>query len=147
MQRFKTFLILYSSLFFFFSCGQKNKLASTETKEVIEETYTVKLSPFAAFFKMDLEKEWNSSKSKNFIPSKELRDKYGIGIYNNQYLVHGFVQTNDQYNEVELEALGISTGRPFGNSRTINIPLNNFFNFLKLEGVDYFEMNAPAELK
>lgn len=107
------------------------------------------LSPYAQFFINDLNTEL---KSKNiiieeYLPSKELIEKYPIQLFNNVYFIQGFITYNNEFNESQLEQYNITVGRALGNKRSINIPISTLNIFLKMKGIEHFEMNPKSNLK
>lgn len=149
-----TIILTLTLLTAMLSCAETKRVSANQQEKTKGENQTemtteIKLSPFAKFFINDLKKELDKQNAsiKNFKPTKELIDKYSIQLFNNEYFVQGFVTTNNQLNQAELNKLNITTGKPMGNKMTIRIPLQSFFQFLNLQGIEHFEMNPKSELK
>lgn len=149
MNKFST-LILLTFITSLLSCeGTKKVSAQQKEKNKTEMKSEIQTSAFAKLFINDLNKELEKqSKSiEQYKPTKELMDKYGIQFFNNEYYIQGFVTVNNALNKNKINNLNIVLGRQMGNKSTIRIPLKSFFQFLNLEGVEYFEMNPKSELK
>lgn len=153
MDKIITILILIVSTTIL-SCAETKKVSAKQQENPKVENNNemkteIKTSAFAKLFINDLNKELDKQNKsiENYKPTKELIDKYGIQLFNDEYFVQGFITTTDQLDQAELNKLNITTGSQMGNKSTIKIPLKSFFQFFNLKGIEYFEMNPKSELK
>lgn len=153
MYKLTTILILTTSTLLL-SCAETKKVsAKNQEQKKVENTTEmkseIKTSAFARLFINDLNKELDKQKKsiENYKPSKELIDKYGIQLFNDEYFIQGFITTNNQLDQTALNQLNITTGKPMGNKMTIRIPVKSFNQFLQIKGIEYFEMNPKSEIK
>lgn len=153
MRKLSTILILAISTLIFSCTTTKNTSENRKKQEKIknatEMTSEIKTSTFTRFFINDINKEWDNQQKTldNYIPSKELIDKYGIQLFNDVYFIQGFIIANNHLDSIALNQLNIETGKPMDNKMTIRIPLKSFKQFLKIKGIKYFEIHPKSDLK
>lgn len=150
----KIVYFIFSAMIALFSCkGLKvnsNKSLYPNDKETSLDNQTkMQLSTFARLFILELNNELSTQNTtiEYYKPSKKIIEEYGIQLFNKEYFLQGFATINNQIDHSELNKLGITLARPFGNKATIRIPLKSFNHFLHLNGIEYFEMNPKSELK
>ena len=83
----------------------------------------------------------------NYVPSKELIEKYNLRKLNGVYTISGFIKINNEFNENDLAQLNIKANSKIGEIMTVIIPLNSIEMFLKINGVKYFEISQKVELR
>ena len=118
----------------------------TGTVKIAQGAFPV--SADAKFFMMDLQNELNASKKslKNFTPSPQLTEKYGLQKIKGIYYASGFIQTDKSFSEKQLKKIKTFPGQPSGNIRTILVPLSAFSTFLNQKGITYFELSKKLEV-
>ncbi len=103
---------------------------------------TIPVSATTRLFMLELENEMKATKKeiKRFVPSARLVDKYNLSKRKRTYYIHGFIKTNDDFNEAQMKKTGVYCGRAVGGIRTVQIPLKSFYVFLRQKGITYFQV-------
>jgi hypothetical protein len=143
----KVFTILLFTIFIASCFPTKQNKTENHIAKSNSIEYKFDLSLHTKIFLHELEKEKKGKENNNFIPSDKLIDKYNIMIENDIYTMSGFIKTQEGYSENDLTKLNIKTNSKIGKIITVIIPLSSIDNFLKLDGIKYFEINKKVELK
>lgn len=139
-----------------FSCtplyqGSANQSNSEQeiTKETSDLNIKFQCSHFARMFIKDFKEDFEQQNLsiEDYTPSKKLQESFLITNTNNEFFVQGSIRTNKNYKEKALTDLNIHINSSYGNRKTVIIPLQSFFLFLEIEGIDYFEMNPKNKIK
>lgn len=146
--------ILLLILTFVIACNSTKALSSGETQQqskminANQANSQIKLSAFAKSFLKDLNEEIAAQKTNilKFKPSKSLISHYNLLYFNGLYYVFGIITTTKEFDKNTLKPVGFTNGQPMGNKMTVQIPLNSFYQFLKLKNIVYFEMNHKSNL-
>lgn len=74
-------------------------------------------------------------------------DEYSIKQIDNDFFISGFIKTNENFDKKTFENSGVKFGQPSGQIITVNVPLYFFTDFLKMAGIEYFEMSEKVQTK
>jgi len=129
-------------------CGIKNAKNNTEMnqeKNVLTPVFNV--SAKTRLLINDIETELNESKTKleNYTPSKKIIDNHSLLYIDNQIYINGFMLTNANFDETFLTKISVEIGSTSGKFTTVQIPLNKFDQFLKIVGIEYFEIAVKTK--
>ena len=79
-----------------------------------------------------------------YVPSEQLIKRFALRQRNNEYLVTGFLHTNDEFNVDALTQLG-GYGVKYNDSMySFAIPLRSLPQFVTLPGITYIEAASPV---
>jgi hypothetical protein len=133
----------------FFSCKSSKKIVTNNEKiKVSNSNQSISnISARTKQFLTELEKELNGENISEFIPSKRLIDEYSIYKIKNEFFISGFVKINEKFDKSICENSSVQFGQPSGQITTVNIPLNYLSDFLKMSGIEYFEISEKVQTK
>lgn len=133
----------------FSSCKETNHIIPNSENNIESNSFRMNynISSRTKQFLNELEKELNGENISEFIPSKRLIDEYSIYKIKNEFFISGFVKINEKFNKSIFENSSVKFGQPSGQIITVNIPLNYLSDFLKMSGIEYFEMSEKVQTK
>lgn len=82
-----------------------------------------------------------------YVPSKNIIDKYDIIQIENIYHIGGMMMTNETFDNSSLNEIGVKIGSQSGQITTVQIPVNSFDLFLKNQGIAYFQTSEKTKTK
>jgi hypothetical protein len=140
---------LFISMILFSSCKEANHITSNSEKNIESTLFRIdyNVSSRTKQFLNELEKELNGENISEFAPSKRLIDDYSICKIKKEFFISGFVKINEKFDKSIFENSGVQFGQPSGQINTVNIPLNYLSDFLKMSGIEYFEMSEKVQIK
>ena len=140
---------LFISMILFSSCKETNHIIPNSENNIESNSFRMNynISSRTKQFLNELEKELNGENISEFIPSKRLIDEYSIYKIKNEFFISGFVKINEKFNKSIFENSSVKFGQPSGQIITVNIPLNYLSDFLKMSGIEYFEMSEKVQTK
>jgi hypothetical protein len=129
-------------------CGAKHMKNNTEMNQ--QKTDLIPIFDISAKTKLlinDIKTELNASKIKleNYTPSKKIIDSYNLLYIDNQIHISGLMLTNINFNKAKLDEISVKNGSSSGKITTVQIPLNKFDQFLKINGIEYFEVSIKIK--
>jgi len=134
---------------FFLSCNETKQAVKTNNEnimqtEIFQTTYNI--SARTKMFLSELENEISKAgKSiESFKPSEKLIESHNIRKQDDDYFISGFVKTNELFYRNSFEQINITFGQDTGNIITVQIPFKSLSQFLKGEGIEYFEISEKV---
>lgn len=141
-RNFNILLIILLILSQSFSCKcSENSNREEAVNEALYKSSRFELSPLMKLFLADYEKEQKGRISETFI------EKYNLKKIEKDYYFQGSASTTDQYDDRELEKIGIKIGSQFQGVINLLVPLGKINEFLNLNSITYFEISSRANLK
>jgi hypothetical protein len=141
-----TFLTIFSG--FFFSCNGTKQTTTKNEKTMQTETFqtSYNVSARTKSFLAELEKEISEAGNsiENFKPSDRLIEVYNIRKQSDTYFISGFIKTNEHFDRNGLEQINVTLGQATGIIVTVQVPFKSLSQFLKTEGIEYFEISEKA---
>lgn len=132
-----------------YSCSGTKR---TNNKTEMNQTTTVLTANFDVSAKTrqlikDIQDELSLQKISisNYVPSKNIIDKYDIIQIENLYHISGMMLTNETFDISSLNEIGAKIGTQSGKFTTVQIPINSFNLFLKNQGIAYFELTEKVK--
>lgn len=131
------------------ACGSKKEIQEGKQSPVSVSKTTSHLSHFARQFTSTLQAEIKQENTsiEQFKPSAKLIETFGLVKKENDFFVVGLATLSASFSNADFDVLQIQLGRPMNTKHTIRIPLKNYFKFLDIESLQYFEMNPKLEQK
>lgn len=134
-----------------YSCSGTKR---TNNKTEMNQTTTTLTATFDVSAKTrqlikDIQDELSSQKISisNYVPSKNIIDKYDIIQIENLYHISGMMMTNETFDNSSLKEIGVKIGNQSGKFTTIQIPINSFDLFLANKGISYFQISEKTKTK
>lgn len=134
-----------------YSCSGTKR---TNNKTEMNQTTTVLTANFDVSAKTrqlikDIQDELSLQKISisNYVPSKNIIDKYDIIQIENLYHIGGMMMTNETFDISSLNEIGVKIGNQSGKFTTIQIPTNSFDLFLTNKGISYFQISEKIKTK
>ncbi len=144
-MKYITLVILAISLL---ACSATKKNSSNKKEQQLKPTeYKFGMSLHTKLFLADYNKEKSEFINKEYLPSDNLINNYSLKKIDNEYTVSGFIKTNSDFQKEDLVPLNIKNGSDVNKIITVIIPLSSVDDFLKLDGINYFEIGEKVELK
>lgn len=135
--------IFFLSFILILSCANAKK---EKTQMNYNESELIQLSPLTQIFLREFDKEFSKfNKTDNFIPSKNLTEKYSIINKDNQFYISGLIKIEDFAGDVDLPDLIVHTKA--GNILTVMIPLNQFYNIIVNKNIKYLQIDEKVHRK
>jgi hypothetical protein len=135
----------------FFSCKSTKKIVTKNDKIIVSNSNQSisNISSKTKQFLNEFEKELKESNKniKTFTPTKRLIDEYSIKKIDNEYFISGFIKTNENFDKKVFENSEVKFGQSSGQIITVNVPLYFLTDFLKMAGIEYFEMSEKVQTK
>ena len=121
---------------------------NSDNAKVMNGSFNTKiaLSLETRIFIEELNSEKLMTKKDAYSPSESLIKKYGLEKYNKGYKINGIVKVGEEFIQNEFNNLDIVMNATSNSIYTISIPLISLDKFLKINGIEYFEIAMKIEI-
>jgi len=89
----------------------------------------------------------NFSKISTYIPTESQISQFGMVLQNNDYLIKGYFQVDNDFDESKLNALGGKMTKYSDKFQSYTIPIKKITDFVRLKGIKYIELSIKVYRK
>ncbi len=144
-------VLLFSLIPFCISCGgakqTNNKTEVNHTTSNLTPIFNVSARTKSFLAALENEISGHGNSIENAQLSEKFIEAYNVRELDNDYSISGFIKMNEDFDSKDLEQIDVALRQPTGAITTVQVPLKSLGQFLKIPGIEYFEISEKVTNK